>query len=205
MKRPKLLIIGADGLAKQCLQIINQPEYQQYEITFFDDVNKNPNDFGHSVKTNSLDIGLGIYTHYAICLGNPTHRQYFSEKLKHLKALPIISTNSIMPDWPSSRGDGCIILGAVHIESYTTIGNQVLLNYGAKVFHDVEIGDYCEIMPGATLLGGCKIGNSCRIGSNATILPKVVIGDNVVVGAGAVVTKDISSNRTVVGIPAKDI
>jgi maltose O-acetyltransferase len=47
-----------------------------------------------------------------------------------------------------------------------------------------------------------KVGNNVRIGSNSTILP-VTIGDNVIIGAGSVVTKDIPSNTTVYGNPAK--
>ena len=41
------------------------------------------------------------------------------------------------------------------------------------------------------------------IGAGATILPGVTIGENAVVAAGAVVTKDVSVNAIVGGIPAK--
>ena len=43
------------------------------------------------------------------------------------------------------------------------------------------------------------------IGANAVIRQGVKIGDNVTVGAGAVVLKDINSNTTFVGNPAKKI
>ena len=61
-----LLVIGADGLAKQCLKTLNQPEFQHMKITFFDNVNSDPNDFGHSVITsfNELDENLNNFTHY---------------------------------------------------------------------------------------------------------------------------------------------
>ena len=41
------------------------------------------------------------------------------------------------------------------------------------------------------------------IGSSATIICGVTIGENAIVGAGAVVTKDVPSNSTVAGVPAK--
>ena len=41
------------------------------------------------------------------------------------------------------------------------------------------------------------------IGMNASILPGVTIGENAIIGAGAVVTKDIQSNYTALGVPAK--
>jgi sugar O-acyltransferase (sialic acid O-acetyltransferase NeuD family) len=196
----KVLIIGAGGLAKQCLSTLR--ERTNYVFTFYDSVSKDPNDFGHS-STSILDPSL--YEYYAVCLGDPKYRESFANTIgTDLIPFSIISNKSIRHNF-AKQGKGCIVLENTLIEPYSIIGNQVLLNHGAKVFHDVEIGDYCEIMPGATLLGGCKIGKSCRIGSNATILPNIIIGDNVVVGAGAVVTKDVSSNRTVVGMPAKDI
>ena len=41
------------------------------------------------------------------------------------------------------------------------------------------------------------------IGMNASILLGVTIGENAIIGAGAVVTKDIPSNCTALGVPAK--
>jgi carbonic anhydrase/acetyltransferase-like protein (isoleucine patch superfamily) len=89
------------------------------------------------------------------------------------------------------------------IEADAKLGYCNLINCYAGIFHDVEIGNYNEIMPGAKILGGAKIGNSCRIGSNSTILPNVQICDDVVIGAGAVVTKSITEPGTYVGIPAR--
>ena len=48
-----------------------------------------------------------------------------------------------------------------------------------------------------------KIGAS--IGSSSTIMCGVTVGENAIVGAGAVVTKDVSSNTIVAGVPAKVI
>ena len=41
------------------------------------------------------------------------------------------------------------------------------------------------------------------IGAKATILSGVTIGENSIVAAGAVVTKDISPNMVVAGVPAR--
>jgi len=43
------------------------------------------------------------------------------------------------------------------------------------------------------------------IGSSSTILCGITIGENAIVGAGAVVTKDVSPNTIVAGVPAKVI
>ena len=43
------------------------------------------------------------------------------------------------------------------------------------------------------------------IGSNATIIAGVTIGEGAIIGAGAVVTKDVSPNTIVAGVPAKKL
>lgn len=49
------------------------------------------------------------------------------------------------------------------------------------------------------------IGNNVWIGSNVTICPGVVIGDGAIIAAGSVVTKDVSSETVVAGVPARYI
>ena len=50
-----------------------------------------------------------------------------------------------------------------------------------------------------------KIGNNVWIGCHVTILPGVTIEDHAIIGAGAVVTRDVPSGETWVGVPAKKI
>jgi acetyltransferase-like isoleucine patch superfamily enzyme len=49
------------------------------------------------------------------------------------------------------------------------------------------------------------IGKNVWIGCHVTILPGVTIGDNAIIGAGAVVTKNVPSGETWVGVPARRI
>jgi serine O-acetyltransferase len=47
------------------------------------------------------------------------------------------------------------------------------------------------------------LGNNVFMGAGARVLGEIVIGDNVTIGANAVVIKDVPSNCTAVGVPAK--
>lgn len=103
----------------------------------------------------------------------------------------------------------------VEIQKNSKIGKGTRISSHTFICEGVEIGENCFIGHGVMftndkftedreqwILRKTKIGNNVRIGSNVTILP-VTIGDNVIIGAGSVVTKDIPSNKTVKGNPAK--
>lgn len=101
--------------------------------------------------------------------------------------------------------NGVIIQEGCLISRDARIGTGCKINMRAMLHHDVEIGEFSTIAPSAQLLGKVKIGKNCFVGAGAIILPHIVIGDEVVVGAGAVVTKNIPSNITVCGIPARTL
>ena len=50
-----------------------------------------------------------------------------------------------------------------------------------------------------------KIGNEVLVGSGATVLQGIEIGDHAIIAAGAVVTKNVTANSTVIGVPAKPL
>ena len=74
-----------------------------------------------------------------------------------------------------------------------------------------KIGENCWVNPGVAIgyrddKGGLPvIGNNVYIGAGAKILGPITIGDNVVIGANAVVSKDVPSDCTVAGVPARII
>lgn len=86
-------------------------------------------------------------------------------------------------------------LGGITIEDNVLIAPKVsLLTEG----HPTSTEDRHSLIPKPIL-----IKKNAWIGANATILPGVTIGENSVVAAGAVVSKDVSDNTIVGGIPAK--
>lgn len=103
----------------------------------------------------------------------------------------------------------------IEIHPGAKIGKRLFIDHGNGVVigETAEIGNNCTIYHQVTLGGTGKnknkrhpnIGNNVLIGAGAKILGPIKIGDNVKVGAGAVVLKDIKSNKTVVGVPAKEI
>jgi hypothetical protein len=71
--------------------------------------------------------------------------------------------------------------------------------------HPIWPPDSRNHYPGTELDRPVTIGDRVWIGNGALIMPGVTIGDNSVVGARSVVTKDVSPNTLVAGVPAKVI
>ena len=81
------------------------------------------------------------------------------------------------------------------------INSKAVIGEGTYIQHGVTIGARDDIRnPNAP-----RIGQNCYIGAKATVIGDITIGDNVKIGANAVVCKDIPSNCTVVGVPARII
>ncbi|MGB0844715.1 MAG: serine O-acetyltransferase EpsC [Alphaproteobacteria bacterium] len=110
----------------------------------------------------------------------------------------------------------------IEIHPGATIGRRFFIDHGMGVVigEYAEIGDDVTLYHGVTLGGTAPsidsdsqrnkkrhptLGNGVIVGSGAQILGPVEVGENARVGANAVVTKAVSANTTVVGIPAKEV
>lgn len=85
------------------------------------------------------------------------------------------------------------------------LGVNVLINTKASVDHNCYIGSHTHIAPGATLSGGIEVGDGVHIGCGATVIQQIRIHTRSVVGAGALVIRDVPEDRTVIGVPAKEV
>lgn len=149
------------------------------------------------------------------------------QKLNQIPMTDSIEREKVVRELFGSVGKNPTVLPVFNCDNGKNIrvGDYFLANYNVTILdiREVTIGDNVMIAPNVLIttvnhplnpmgrrkhLGVAKevkIGNDVWIGANVVILPGVTIGNNVVVAAGAVITKDISDNVLVGGIPAKII
>lgn len=102
-------------------------------------------------------------------------------------------------------GKGCFIGQCNIIESEVVIGDFFICGYQNRIGHDSIIGDFCHVYVGANIGGFNKIGNDVSICSSSCTKENVIIGDNSIIGLGSTVFRDVPSNYTTIGNPAKCI
>lgn len=200
-----MIIAGAGGHAlelKEELERINPT----FSFEFFDDA-------GYKIDSplinypllqdlGSLKSKFQQNPLFSLGVGRPDYREKFITHFEENGGtyFPVRAKSAQVSETAAGLFDA---MAFAYVGPNTHLGLGVLINSRANVHHEVEIGDYSEIGPGALILGQVKIGKKCRIGAGAVLLPGVQVGDEVIVGAGAVVTKNVEDYQTVIGVPAR--
>lgn len=100
-------------------------------------------------------------------------------------------------------GSGTVIAKAT-LES-TIIEDGVKIDDQVFIAHNCKIGKRTLVIACAELSGSVTIGENCWIAPNCSIMQKVNIGDNVTIGIGSIITKDIESNKKIMGLESLEL
>lgn len=95
--------------------------------------------------------------------------------------------------------DGVQVMAGVVIQPACTIGINTILNTGASVDHDCQIGAHVHIAPRAALCGGIRVDDGAYIGAGATVIHGMSIGRDAVVGAGVACVRNVAADEVVIG------
>lgn len=107
------------------------------------------------------------------------------------------------------------IVTGISIPYSASIGTEFYIGHFGGIIINAKaiIGNNCNISQGVTIgvsgrgddRGVPCIGNHVYIGANATIVGNISIGDYCIVAANSLVTSTVLANRTVAGVPAKEV
>lgn len=209
-----LAIIGAGGLGREVLLIINKINKQRKRwnvVGFFDD-NLEVNGPGNTLKLNYLgnigelnacDRSISV----VIAVGNPLAIFDIQTRISNTKiSYPnIISNDSIFDEDSLHLGRGNIIAPGCIFTDNIKIGDYNLFNNNTCVGHDVSIGHFNVFNPGTTISGSVTIGDRNFFGLNSSIIQGKTIGSFNKIGAATLMTRNIKDSESFFGIPGKKL
>lgn len=213
----KIVLTGSGGCMREIAwQVQEQNEKETlWEIEGYVDYTQPENGVGIMVGKQMIPyLGNDDFllqkketVNVVICVGAPALRKKIAEKLQEndkIKFPNLVLGNTYICE-DVQMGKGCIISMDARISTNVILGDFVFMNIGSMICHDGRIGDFVTLSPDVKLAGAVSIGNGCDIGMGTKVIQGMQIGENCIAGAGSVVVKNVDSNCTVVGIPAKKI
>jgi sugar O-acyltransferase (sialic acid O-acetyltransferase NeuD family) len=100
---------------------------------------------------------------------------------------------------------GTYIGPLVVIAANCKVGAHVIIDTHVSIGHDVVLGDFCAVFPGARISGFCRVDQYALIGSSATLLPETHVGERAIVGAASLAHGSVEPGTTIFGVPGRII
>ncbi|MGV3665409.1 MAG: acetyltransferase [Leptospira bouyouniensis] len=196
MKEP-LLLLGAGGHAKSCIDVIEAEGRFQIVGLIGSEEERGKEILGYKIVGTDKDLlqAKSISNHIIICIGQIKNFESRYQMFFHLKKLGFSLVSVVSPKARIARsaqiGEGTIILHNVIVNSDVKIGNNCIINTGSILEHDVRVGDHTHISTSCVLNGGVTVGDCTFVGSGTIVKETVSIGSKVIVGMASKVLKTI--------------
>lgn len=141
---------------------------------------------------------------YVVAIGNNDLRFRLAQAIDEtVEAQAIIDPTAILR--LSTFEKLTVFAPGVIVQPYCHIGKGAIINTGARIDHECQIGAFSHIAPGAVLTGNVHVGDRAFVGAGSVVLPGLTIGVGATLGAGAVLTKHLPAGEIWVGNPAQRI
>ncbi len=208
-----LIIFGAGGFGREvawAVERINKVKPTWNLLGFMDDNDDIQGTAinGYDVLGKSSDVGKYPDSFFVCAVGAAKTKEKIVNSMKALnpdiKFGTVIDPTAEISDYVTV-GEGSIICAHALITVNIEIGSHVIVDVDSTVGHDAVLNDYVMLYPSVNVSGNTNIRKAVQIGTGAQIIQGLNIGEYSIIGAGAVVVRDIPSNCTAVGCPAKPI
>jgi sugar O-acyltransferase (sialic acid O-acetyltransferase NeuD family) len=208
-----VVILGAGGFARETYWVFLEDNEEKKKWNVLGFVDDKPGLQGAVLCDLPVLGGFGWLERNAsktlqvICAaGDNRTRKVLAERATALglRFCTVIHPSVRMSRWVEVRPGTIIAAGSI-LTTQITLGPHTLVNLSCTIGHDTVVGAYCNINPGCQISGGVKFGEGVYFGTGAVIIQGKSVGDWSIIGAGAVVSADIPSHVTAVGVPCRVI
>ena len=190
MIKPSLILIGAGGHCKSCIDVIEQEN--KFIIAGIVDINTSISDLlgypllGHDDDLAKLKLS---YDYALITIGQiktPAIRIRLLDYAKSLGfKLPTIISPRAYVSKHAKIGHGTIVMHDALINAGALVGDNCIINTKSLIEHDAVIENNCHISTGAVINGGVIVKQGSFVGSNAVTKESVDTKENDFIKAGS--------------------
>jgi sugar O-acyltransferase (sialic acid O-acetyltransferase NeuD family) len=202
LSKAPILLIGAGGHAKSCIDVIEQEG--RFEVTGLIGL---PQEFGSRLLgypvsgTDAMLPGmLSKFSAVLISIGQIETAEPRMRAFRLLEGsgceLPVVVSPRAYVSKHATIGAGTIVMHGAVVNAGAVVGRNCIINSHALVEHDAAIGDHCHIATAAVINGGVRIGEGTFVGSNATVRQSVNIGGRCLIGMAHVLLADCEAGAS---------
>ncbi len=196
MTSESILLVGAGGHAKACIDVIEQEG--RFSVVGL---------VGQADEVGSLILGYPVLGTDAdlpallnksrnalVTIGQITSPELRRRLFKVLEQmgynLPTVISPIAFVSPHAKIGVGSIIMHGAIVNAGAVVGRNCILNSKALVEHDAIIGDHCHISTGALINGTAHIGTGTFVGSGSGVRQCLNVGEHSIIGMGQQVIVD---------------
>jgi sugar O-acyltransferase (sialic acid O-acetyltransferase NeuD family) len=200
MSKPEIILIGAGGHARSCIDVIEQNG--KYRIAGLVGLaeQKFTQQLGYDVIATDDELTelAKSYQYALITVGQvktANHRMgLYQMSLECGFKMPSIISPISHVSQNATIGEGSIVMHGAIINAGAQVGINCIINTRAVIEHDTSVGDHSHISTGAILNGGVSVGSGCFIGSGCVMKEGISTGQDCVVGMGLSVRHNLANS-----------
>lgn len=193
MSKPSLVLIGAGGHARACIDVIEHLGTFDIAGLIGSEEELQRECLGYRVIATDSDFAkLAKLYQYALISVGQIESALFRQRLYDQAVvigfkLPTIISPTAHVSRHAVVGDGTMVMHGAIVNAGAKVGSNCIINTNALIEHDAIVADHCHISTGAIVNGAANIGLGSFVGSQSVIKQGVTLGNNCVVGMGIAV------------------
>ena len=203
MNKPNIILVGAGGHARSCIDVIEQ--LGRFNIVGLTGVEEElqQESMGYRVIGTDSDLPeLAKQYQYALVtvgqIESPTLRKRLYAQVVALGfEMPSIISPIAHVSRHAELGRGSIVMHGAIVNANASVGKNCIINSKALVEHDAVVGDHCHISTGAIVNGAANIGSGSFVGSGSVVKQNVKLGSLCLVGMCVAVKHDHPINSKI--------
>ncbi len=196
MSEAAILLVGAGGHARACIDVIEQAaQYSVAGLVGLPD-QAGTGVLGYPVLGTDADLAAlrADYAYALVAVGqikSPEARiRLFNLLQGHGYTLPVIVSPYAHVSRHARVDVGTIVMHGAVVNASAVVGRNCILNSQSLIEHDAIIGDHCHIATAAAINSGVRVAAATFVGSNSCVRQGIQIGERCVIGMGQRVLAD---------------